>query len=309
MINVPLKSVIQTLQSRGRLNALQVGALASGGLPNTLAAFQEAAQYARNYWAEAAMGMHFAGPFRMKSQYAEAIQASAAWNYPADGDPWHVIISPDQRIAAIAELFVPPYDMKPGILAGPNAIRHDKDGNIYKMIPFRHDPEKLPPGILDIMKEKAPTISSVKGTAIVENVGGNIRRTERKKYFTVQWGGRLEKDDLKRLDESLSKPGKAKRPDIFPLQTASGAPLREYQHAAPKVLGMVRVRQAYESAVHEQLMTWRYMGHKSPPWAWWHPGFQANPILQQILPHVEENFKTAVRAGLMEDIRAILGGS
>jgi hypothetical protein len=253
--------------------------LVAGGLPQTLAAFQEAADYARKYWAEAAMGLKFAGPFRMKAQYAEAIQASSAWDYPANGDPWHVIITPDQRIAAMAELMVPPYDMKPGILAGPNALRFDSKGNRYKMIPFRHSKEGLPGSIVDLMESKRETTSRLVGE-MVQHENGVVK--VRRKLFSVQWGGRLEKSDLKQLD--IEKP------------------------VAKKIEGMVRVRQAYEKIAEDTLMTWRYLGHKSPPWAWWHPGFQPNPILQQVLPHVAENFKNAVQQGLMADIRAILKG-
>lgn len=279
-INVPVKTSLKFLQHRGKITGKQRREVAETGFPNVQEAVLRTAKYAQNYWAEAAMGKHFDGAFRFKRRYAEAILADSALKYPFQNNRLRARIRPVQKYARMAEFPIASFDMKEHILAGPNAARFDKDGNKYKNIPFRHG-EDLNPWVREYMQEQEETVSVYRFKRRIKDDEGNLKSIM--KQFNTRWGYKLNHDDI---DANL--------------------PISEREKQ--RVLGMYRVKHIYKKAIENQMMTWRYLGHKSDPFAWIHPGFPANPILERIVPHITEVFKREVLEGLMKDLHSTLKG-
>jgi hypothetical protein len=58
----------------------------------------------------------------------------------------------------------------------------------------------------------------------------------------------------------------------------------------------------YEVDNQAQYVTWRYVGPKSDPNSWWHPGFKHNPISYHVRKKARELLTEAIAKGLSADL-------
>lgn len=109
-----------------------IGAHLQEAIPNQLLLIQST-------WIAAVSGHTFPGMSRRvdDERYAAMIATPEAMEYPFDGDPFEGrVVATDGKLAERHEHGFPTYDMKPGLLAGPNA-KMGKHGP-YNTVPFTH---------------------------------------------------------------------------------------------------------------------------------------------------------------------------
>lgn len=290
-------------------------AMQQSGFPNTTEAFLETMKKVRNYWKDVATGSAQITGIkpRFGEKYAAAIDATEAWTEIITKDNIMVLIEPDPKIARLCEDFVPAYDMKPGILAGPNSRRVIKSGpnagKIYKNVPMRHgwgDSTTHFKGMPQIIHKRIGPESGKKAhtTAVMNEltVDKKGKILERLRDVTVKRGDRLESKDL---PKRYSKPRLQRFLEVN--QKTGGFTLRRYKHKAPIYEGLVRMEKIYQSPQSQsQYMTWRRVSPESDPYSWWHPGFQRNPISYHVEKQAREWLEDAIEQGLNEDFKEVM---
>ena len=159
-----------------------------------------------------------------------------------------------------------PYDMKPGLLSGPNAKR-GKSGSRYNTVPFRHGT----PGSTG-KRVGAPmpfTHLTKKGNQ------ASLIYTEAKKLSPsveglaggTVWGGRT--GDLGGYGMRTQLPVKKGRPGAYTWKSSPYA-------------GMVKVGKTYGKATQYQYVTFRRVSDNSDPASWWHPGIKARRLANKV---------------------------
>lgn len=158
-----------------------------------------------------------------------------------------------------------PFDMKPGLLAGPNA-KTGKNGR-YNTVPFRHGTpgstgkrvgKPMPmTGITAAGKPKSMVYTEAKKLKpSVETLGGK-----------TAWGGRT--GDFGGLGIRTMLPVKKGRPGAYTWRSSPFA-------------NMVKSAKTYEKATQNQYVTFRRVSDNSDPNSWWHPGIKARRFVNQV---------------------------
>jgi hypothetical protein len=82
---------------------------------------------------------------------------------------------------------------------------------------------------------------------------------------------------------------------------------KNYEWQNGPLAGMTNIRD--EKGQHSQFRTFRVISENSDPGSWWHPGVDANPIIDATVayvePYVKEGLKVAAKAEIIEKIQGI----
>lgn len=246
-------------------------------LQNIEKALALASRYVQGTWQQVVMGAlplpgvsEIRANVNLRKMYADSIVLGEQVNIPEAGFCRALVVAL-KKIAADLEFGRGPWDMKPMLLNGPKA-RISKKGIAYNIIPFRH---AVPGG--------------TKNTAVGRVMPKDIYKQARAMKASVEgkgmtvWGGKLTGTE--------HKYGPGKNP-------TTGAP-----HKAGKFEGMVRIEKTYERATQNKYMTFRVVSEKSDPGSWYHPGYPAYHIADQVKnycrPHVEAVIEQAAKDDLI----------
>lgn len=229
------------------------------------------AMYVRDVWYGAVQGNMLPGMSRpvKDDEYAQSLQTGEAIQLPG---PWEALVISTYAGVSRIENGYPPFDIKPGLLASPNA-REGKNGP-YMNVPFRHfTPD-----------EEAPFGDRVHGQTMPPEVYREAKEME--PYQPGGGGGRIAGGEL----ETWGQRGKLLEHYLTPAQQAglrkekgllAGQTL-SYEWQTGLYAGMVRVAMTYEQKTQSQYMTWRRVSRKSDPASWWHPGQSPNPVIRAV---------------------------
>jgi hypothetical protein len=162
-----------------------------------------------------------------------------------------------------------PFDMKPGLLSGPNSRATKDRGGRYNTVPFRHGT----PGVTGRNFAAMPknVYSKVKGLTGARTTPGK---------GTVKTGGRG--PSFGDLGKRSMLPVKGGRPGAYTWKSSPYA-------------GMVRSTKKYQTATQSQYTTFRRVSSKSDPNSWWHPGFRAVRLAPQVVKYVEREIGAYIR--------------
>lgn len=222
----------------------------------------------------------------------------------------------DEEAARISETEIGPWDMKPGLLAGPN-VRISKKGVLYNTVLMRHQTpgtvgkhgRAMPEEIYEHAKTMEPWItrgvsSRTTGAAYVRKAG-RLLGMPRRLNTTIQSGETLQphgitKDNQVRIPwenppEALITIGE----HVFVDRTGMS---RRYEHTASIYAGMRRMSQVYEKAQQQRYTTFRRVSANSDPDSWWHSGLKRNPITEVVAKRAAEIVRLALQRGLMTDL-------
>lgn len=304
----------------GLVSASQYFSIRQGGFPSTRKHFENAMIQIRMLWINIAIGKEPRPGLnlRMQQKYADAIAASQAWIVDPS-DPFTIVISPDQKIAHMCEDFISPYDLKEGILEGPNARHYTQDGKVFKNVPFRHywgdskHPD-MPEEIYNIIKPQSE--GGQKRPYLIERleVVNFDRKTGKMRTDVI---GTIKKRGDRILEEDIpdsQKENKTRKFWALNKQAKSDADpivkmIGEHTRTRSRYTGMIRMEKTYEILKNEpQYMTWRRVSENSPKWSWIHPGFPANRVSDVVIREAYPILKEHVLAGLADDMREFFTG-
>lgn len=223
------------------------------------------------------------------------------------------------EIAALYESGQAPWDMKPGLLSGPNA----KMGlnTRYNTVPFRHGvPRKgaagghfqtMPQEIYKIVRSNKPkhggrvfvvqdAADKSKSFLVKKSKGGF------KSHLTADMNSSVKTGIISR-GHRLSGTGDFHRQGkvIFPKAGVQGqGHVKKYTWKTGKFEGLVKFSKQYDKGRGGQYMTFRRVSDRSDPSSWYHPGFARIPIMfllsqyiDQKLPHLWASYISSLSQG------------
>jgi hypothetical protein len=159
-----------------------------------------------------------------------------------------------------------PYDMKPGLLAGPNA-KTTKGGVRVNTVPFRHGTPGTTgkrvgaPMPLTHMTDKGKKASFIYTAAKKLKVS-----TE------TAWGGRT--DNFGGYGMKTQMPVSGGRPGAYSWKSSPYA-------------GMVKIAKTYGKKTQHQYATFRRVSDNSDPNSWWHPGIEARHFAVHVSNYIQ----------------------
>lgn len=280
--------------------------------PETFAAFREAMQEVHAAMLHAASNPGEYGLARKATPgYRDSLSDHQAWREEAEGGALRISIVPDPREAEISEGEVAPFDMKPGLLSGPNA-KVGESGR-YNTVMFRHATpgtagragKPMPKEIHDVAKK----LKGYRTMGDLWNKGKSDAATARAA--------------LKAEGETLTPQGAVSRGadgqrevrNIFGKRGAPGALTKiekswtGYEHTASIYSGMRRYEKLFAESGARQTTgyrTFRRVSDNSDDEAWVHPGLPENPICDTISELMHDSVVDAVDIGIERDIEAML---
>lgn len=158
-----------------------------------------------------------------------------------------------------------PFDMKPGLLAGPNA-KMGKSGR-FNTVPFRH-------GTPGTTGKRVGTPMPITGLSAKDKPVSAIYVAARKLSPSLEgsggktiWGGRT--GDFGGYGIQTQLPVKGGRPGAYTFKASPYA-------------GMVKTAKTYGKATQNQYTTFRRVSENSNPNSWWHPGLQAKHLAERV---------------------------
>jgi hypothetical protein len=165
-----------------------------------------------------------------------------------------------------------PYDMKPGLLNGPNAKR-TKSGIKYNTVPFRHG---TPGGTGKRVGAPMPiTGTTAKGSpkSLIYSAAKKLAVSSEKPGGGTAWGGRG--GDMGGYGMRSQLPVKGGRPGAYSWKSSPYA-------------GMTKIAKTYGKATQHQYVTFRRISENSDPNAWWHPGLKARKLVKQVHTYITD---------------------
>jgi hypothetical protein len=168
-----------------------------------------------------------------------------------------------------------PFDMKPGLLAGPHA-KSGKNGARFNTIPFRHGTPGT--GGRNVGAPMPTTGYTPKGKprSLVYTAARKLAASLETSTGKTKWGGRT--GDFGGLGIRTARPVPGGRP---------GA----YTWKASPYASMVKVAKAYKKATQNQYVTFRRVSDNSDPTSWWHPGIRARRLSLKVGTYVKKQVK------------------
>lgn len=167
-----------------------------------------------------------------------------------------------------------PFDMKPGLLAGPNA-KTGKTGR-YNTVPFRHGT----PGTTGKRVGQPMPITGLtpagRPKSMVYTEAKKLKASTETAVGTTAWGGRT--GDFGGLGIRTQLPVKKGRPGPY---TWKSSPYSN----------MVKVAKTYSKATQNQFLTFRRVSDNSDPASWWHPGIKARRFVNQVHEYITDIVK------------------
>lgn len=156
----------------------------------------------------------------------------------------------------------PAFDMKPGMLSGPNA-KVNKKGVRYNTIPFRMGT----PGTLGVL-----------GPVMPEPVYEELK--DKPLNTPVPGGGSRSKGlKIDEIPQAYREPETKKVPDI------ESQSFNEYKHKSSKYEGAVKVSDAVTG--QNRYMSFRRVSDNSDPASWIHPGFEPRNFAEKALQETD----------------------
>lgn len=170
-----------------------------------------------------------------------------------------------------------PFDMKPGLLKGPNA-KVGKNGR-YNTVPFRHGtPETTGKRVGAPMPITGHTPKGTP-TSLIYAAAKRVKASSENATGKTVWGGRT--GDFGGYGMRTQLPVKGGRP---------GA----YTWKASPFAGMVKIAKTYKSAVQNQYVTFRRVSDNSDPSSWWHPGIKARRFVNRVHDYLADVVKRII---------------
>ena len=276
-----------------------------GVSPNRIAkaigpAVKRAVLFVATVWREAAVnGIGDLPPCKSRL-YIDGIGAGI--EYPS-GNEWTGRIVNRSPDAGRVEKGYPRFDMKPGLLFGPQA-RPRRDGGTYNIVPFRHGTPRggggeagsganratlqtMPAAVHNIVKEfrQSRQTGAFYRPAVFAFTRGqptpggemNPMMMAARRVREYEWGDRLAEDDV---PEPFNEPAKA-------------------HHVTSLYAGMVRMAADDGTQMtHSHYLTFRTVSPRSRPEAWWHPGQPARPYSEKVAEMTREPVKDMIRVSV-----------
>jgi len=250
-------------------------------------------------WREAAVNGIGDLPACGSRSYIDGIGAGI--EYPS-GNEWTGRIVNRSPDAERVEKGFGRFDMKPGLLFGPQARRRAAGGT-YNIVPFRHGTPRregeagsgadratlqtMPAAVYDIVKEfqrsrqtrafYAPAVFAFKRGQPTAGSESSPMMMMARRVREYEWGDRLSEEDV---PAPFNEPAKS-------------------HHVTSLYAGMVRM--AADDGmknVHSHYLTFRTVSPKSKPESWWHPGQAARPYSEKVAEMTKEQVKEMIRASV-----------
>jgi hypothetical protein len=239
----------------------------------------------------------------------------------------------DQEAARISEEEIYPWNMKDGLLSGPNAqISIDKHGKAvrFNTILFRHQM----PGTVGLHGKPMPkavykaavTMEPWENTASTTKnwnsgymqAGNRLLRVGGKRYSTTKKGEILtaggahnpETGEMRKPWKQTPKEMKQAGSHSFVSGQGGESVDRYYKHKSSIYEGMIRVTQFYEQVAQQHYLTFRRVSDNSDDNSWWHSGLKKNPIQEVVDDRVEKDevVKKAMIQGMEADTVELMAG-
>ena len=251
-------------------------------------AIVQALHYTRQVYLEEAKNWqsNFNAPFpfgwqNMGKKYFAAV-ADASVIYPY-GSYFSGLLQVDPDIVKHVEEYVAPFDMKPGLLTGPNAKTSDT-GSRYNIVPFRHALSKTTPSVAEQMQSLKPSITKMRG-----GDRPHPKEIERIAKYPESAPTKMTRAMLKMAGypSVITEPGAVKAATRH-YETVRVPISKEYHIDRQDVggyiwksglwEGMIHQIKWYKSAMNHKFTTFRRVSDKSDPNSWIHPGHPAYPL-------------------------------
>lgn len=259
-------------------------------------AVRDAAEYVRGVWVSAVSGTVLPGMTNPveDEEYARSLGMPAALRRVA---PMTWMVMADYEKAERIELGFGSYDMKPGLLAGPNS-RVGKDGRRYNTVPFRfgtpqtsgpnkgqprpHFPgeQTMPVEVYDVVKQGGAYPASSEG-----------QRTK-VPYLFNEAGDPIGGVNFEAFDRGLDEPMQESytwKTGLYSGMKGFGSPGHRMYMTFRRVSEPATSTRTYRRPDGKIVTIATTKG--SDPNSWIHPGQRANPVIQAVRdysrPHVE----------------------
>jgi hypothetical protein len=197
----------------------------------------------------------------------------------------------------------PPFDLKPGLLSGPNA-KIGRDSR-YNTVPFRHGVPRrgstgghfqtMPQEIYKLVRSNKPSHSG--RVFVVQDAADKTksflsRKTKGgfKSHLTANMNSSIQTGITSR-GHRLTGTGDFHRQGkiIFPKSgVQSQGSVRKYLWKTGKLEGMVKFSKQYDTGKGGQYMTFRRVSDKSDSSSWYHPGFARIPIMFLLSQYIDQ---------------------
>lgn len=283
----------------------QIDQIASGQNVAFQNAMKAALEYARATMMKACEGgisLPTSGPY-FNERYHDACKM-ADIIYP-NGSLFRGVLRADPVIAKQSEEYQPPYDLKKGLLVGPNSRAYEykdrKTGMMvtgrYNTVPFRHLVKNMPGGLYPMAYGMRPQISF-----IVPGYGRLTAKIPGMQHILSP--SRITVQHLTSI--GLGTTGGARHPTLE-FKDRGGGGYREYTQSregwkAGKYEGMIRTYKKYEDLTAKggsQYFTFRRVSTKSDPQSWWHPGHGIRPVTEVVTREIKDHVKSMLQEAIM----------
>ncbi|MBI9086796.1 MAG: hypothetical protein JEZ11_24580 [Desulfobacterales bacterium] len=168
-----------------------------------------------------------------------------------------------------------PYDMKPGLLNGPNA-KVGKGGKRFNTVPFRHGTPGTTGKRVGKPMPITGTTSGGKQKSMIYNAARKVAISSERPDGSTAWGGRT--GDFGGYGIQTKPPVKGGRPGAY-----------TWKHSP--FAAMAKVAKTYKKATQHQYVTFRRVSDNSDPNSWWHPGIKARRLVNQVHSYITDLVK------------------
>jgi len=168
-----------------------------------------------------------------------------------------------------------PFDMKPGLLAGPNA-KKGKSGSRYNTVPFRHGTPGTTGKRVGTPMPVTHTTAKGKPASAIYSAAKSLKASVEMSSGKTAWGGRT--GGFGGYGTRTQLPVKGGRPGAYTWKSSPFA-------------GMVKTSKTYGKATQNQYTTFRRVSDNSDPNSWWHPGFQAKNLVERVAAYVRSQME------------------
>lgn len=165
-----------------------------------------------------------------------------------------------------------PFDMKPGLLAGPHAKPTQSGGRI-NIVPFRHT---NPGATQRTVGQPMPTDSTTpagRPRSIVYSAAKRLKASTDKPGGGTSWGGRTDDFGGLGIRTQLDQPGG--RPGAYTWKSSPYA-------------NMYKIQKFYRNVAQNQYLTFRAVSSNSDPNSWWHPGIKPSRLAPIVQAYINE---------------------
>jgi len=171
-----------------------------------------------------------------------------------------------------------PYDMKPGLLAGPNA-KKGKNGARYNTVPFRHGTPGTTGKRVGSPMPFTHTTKKGNQTSFIYTEAQRLVPSMENAAGKTVWGGKT--GDFGGYGVRTQPPVKKGRPGAYTWKSSPFA-------------GMVKVGKTYNKKTQYQYITFRRVSDNSDPASWWHPGIKARRLANNVQVYINDMVKRLI---------------